>query len=702
MGALGADGIYAAPAADAKAKLITNNDTKVYYRLNPSGVTLTDIDADNVKFVQMVAASRAAETPVVSVVGVTKDPETGYLVVNATKAEGVTGSIDNAGEGKIYTVALKVPVAAKNYYTWTDVNGQTVTEDAADAVVYSEYSRLSEASFIPEIAQAGVTNPINHFSDINIWTTANVTPVEEVSYVTEGYDLSELVTGCMNDAVKGTHTLMDAEQLGSFGFTFEFSVPTKAYNVGGVDQQLYASVTKDGVLTSKYPTGSTVASCVDKTPIISVVMKRDNDVIAQRFFKVKFIIDAEDATKNIDMFTEELSCSGIDATLSWNDFSKQVLSVDPFKMTKEEFLANYTVETVDGVTVDPDNADAYISWNVQSWEIGDMKGKDVTLERKLVFKSTLFPDITVNLTGTVKYPELPTLGKTDAVIWKNGVIEILPEAMPSPYVDGMTATYNTNVLTGRNAPYITGLLDCAQWDVKINNVPTGFEIGGDDKYLVNQGETTGAVLWYENEHNVWFDADEAGAETSLNKMNFFINPNEAGIALVEAEATINLGWYIHLNGDIEHNGETIFNEVVLQNTAVKIIKPLQSLSTGEIEALEQDSETQYRDLAENLEITDCFGHSFRSGSDYWKFYDITAIDWSNDIYLTDRDGSNKRSLASLNMTSMVDENGKLTFTGSGISLQQPFVLNVPVTVTHKWGKLESVVTITITNPLNHR
>ena len=706
MGALGTDGIYAAPATGTAAKLITNNETKVFYRLNPAGVGINDIVGDDVDFVQMTAASRAADTKVVEVVGVTKDAETGFLVVNATKADGVTGSINNAEDGKIYTVALKVPVAPKNYYTWTDANGNEVTEDAADAVVYSEYSRLAERSFVPEIAQAD-SDPINHFSDVSIWTATDVAPVEEVSYVTEGFDLADLVTGCMYDAAAATdkqHTLMDADELASFGFTFEFSVPSRAYTVDGVNQQLYASVTKEGVLTSMFPTGSTVASCVDKTPIISVVMKRENDVVAQRFFKVKFIIDAEDATKTIDMFSETLSCQPIEATLSWAKFSEQVLSVEPFKMTKEEFLANYTVANVDGVTVDAANADAYISWNVQSWEIGDMKGKDATMERELVFTSTRFPDITVKLNGTVKYPELPKLGATDNAVWTNGVIEILPEAMPDPYVesDSITATYNTNIFSGRTAPYITGLLSCAEWDVKIDGVPTGFTIGGENNYDVNQGTETGATLWYENEHDSWLDATEASDSTTLKEMNFFINPNKAGIALVEAEATINLGWYININGTIEHDGDTIVNQVVLKNTAVKIIKPLQSLSTGEIEALLQDSKTQYRELAQNLQITDCFGHAFKAGSDYWKFYGITEIVWSNDTYLTDQDGNNKRTLASLNMKSMVDENGKLEFTGSGISLQQPIVLNVPVTVKHKWGELESVVKITITNPLNQQ
>ncbi|MDE6377636.1 MAG: hypothetical protein K2K72_02715, partial [Duncaniella sp.] len=548
------------------------------------------------------------------------------------------------------------------------------------------------------------SSPINHFSDINIWTATNVAPVEEVSYITEGYDLSVLVTGCMND--NGEHTLMTADQLKSFGFTFEFSVPTRAYTVGGVNQQLYAKVTPEGVLTSAYPTGSTIASCVDKTPIISVIMKKGNDVVAQRFFKVKFIIDAQDATKSIDMFSEELSCNDIEATLSWAKFQEAVLSQAPFNMTKEEFLANYKVDLTEasGVTVDPDDADSYITWDVETWEIGDMDGKDKALKCTIKYTSTLFPDITVNLNGTVKWPSsLPKLGSADPVYWTNGVMEILPQAMPSPYEDGVTATYNTNVLSGRTAPYLTGLLPCAQWDVKVAGITgvTGFTVGGDEKYLVNQGELTGATLWYGDDHDAWFEAADAAATTTLKSMNLFIDANDAGIALVESEATINLGWYIYLNGLMETPaGDNVFNEYVLNNTSVKIIKPLKSLGrSNEIKPLEQDTETQYRELGEGLEITDCFNHIFDNTSDYWKYYDITSVEWSNETYLTNVDGSNKRTLASLNMTSMVDENGKLEFTGSGISLQQPVVLNVPVTVTHKWGKLESVVKINITNPL---
>ncbi|MDE5635385.1 MAG: hypothetical protein K2I52_03640, partial [Muribaculaceae bacterium] len=627
MGALDTEtGFYAAPATDAKPVIVTNNDTKVLYRMNPAGVSLSDIVAADVTFVQQTATSRAAEKPVVKVVSVDTN-EDNQLVVTATKAEGVTNSIDNAGAGKIYTVALRVPIAPENYYTLPDGN----KESAEDAVVYSEYCRLAESTFVPEIAwdkEYAEGDEIAHFWDQTLWDDADAEIVSKVPYSMEDgktFDLHTLVAGCMND--EGEHILMSDEQLASFGFTFVFSVAKKPYEVDGVNQQEYANVTAEGALTPVQPEGETASSRVGKTPIISVVMMNGEQVVGQRFFKIKYVISAEATDYAIELPAKELSCNDYVETVTWKMFNDEIISKLPFEMNQTEFISTYTdweVSNQDCIYVDMStDADQPLRLRSPLKDNMNMNGQDKDFEQTVTFKSSVngFPEIKVTLKSSLLWPKnLPTLGATDHAYWTNGVMQILPQAMPNNY-NGETATYNTNVLSGRHAPYLNNLLECANWDVQIMSVPAPFAVGakapvteGNDGYNVVKGEgenaEVAASLWYGDDEHTPFslDGEDVAAGTTLKVMNFFIENNPSGIELVENETTIDLGWYIFLNGAEYQNNYT------LGDTKLQIIKPLQKVNAGTIEPLKQSAEEQIRDLAEGLTITDCFGKIFTDQS----------------------------------------------------------------------------------------
>lgn len=123
----GEDGIYEAAAADTKPVNVDGQNTTVLYRLNPTGVTTSDVNLAHISFVQLIATARSEEPkPVAEVKAQTAMIKDSVLTVTAKKADGLTTSVDNAGNGKIYTVALRVPIAEKNYYTWTDEDGNEV------------------------------------------------------------------------------------------------------------------------------------------------------------------------------------------------------------------------------------------------------------------------------------------------------------------------------------------------------------------------------------------------------------------------------------------------------------------------------------------------------------------------------------------------------------------------------------------------
>lgn len=62
--------------------------------------------------------------------------------------------------------------------------------------------------------------------------------------------------------------------------------------------------------------------------------------------------------------------------------------------------------------------------------------------------------------------------------------------------------------------------------------------------------------------------------------------------------------------------------------------------------------------------------------------------------ITDKSGR-EYSLDEMNMQFNISNAGVLTYTGSGAAIYENVTLNVPVTVTHKWGELKSAVQVTI-------
>ncbi|PWL59972.1 MAG: hypothetical protein DBY35_08710 [Bacteroidales bacterium] len=702
-------GLYDAPATGAKKVSINSEKAKVLYRLNPAGVTVEDILAPS--FVQTIATSRAANEPVLNVVSFQKSTEdASILEVFATK--NVDTKIDNAGStNNFYTVALKVPIAKENLYTWTetvDGNEVTVTEKAEDAVVYSEYARVSDTWFTPAVtATPSVKEPA--WSEDNLYTWDDVKAADVLAKVDyqKPTDLTQFVTGCMN--YDGKHSVMTADEMALFGFTIECNLFGQKYEVGSVNQQDYATV-KDGVLTPATPKDGNILDRLGKTPVIEVVMKdAKGNVIAQKFFRVELSLsDAKtDFTIGYDEF--ELTCDTKWEVVTWKQINDVIISQLGFDMNKDQFVANYAATTVpNGVTVNlaATGEDIQpISWLIT---VADMMldGENKTLSKVIKFTNAagLYPELTLTLKVTVNWPsKLPAFGELIPALWNNNTLRVLPEAMAKPYVAGVTATYNTNVLQGRKTPYLTNLLDCSEWDLVFATAPKGYEVNEDNSYeIVLPGEketdapALAATLWYGETDKATYDLDKDDASDNTLEANFFIENNAAGIAMVEQEMTIGLGWNIELTGVGYDNPYT------LGNTSIKIIKPLQKAETANIEPIKQNSVEQTRNLAAGLTITDAFGNKFQQYNrntltDYWQYYDITDVDWtSKEMSITDKAGNNY-SLKDFNLHFDISDDGELTYTGSGAALNESVTLNVPVVITHKWGELETSVHVTI-NP----
>ncbi len=701
-------GLYDAPATGAKKVSINSEKAKVLYRLNPAGVTVEDILKPS--FVQTIATSRAANEPVLNVVSFQKSSEdASILEVFATK--NVDTKIDNAGStNNFYTVALKVPIAKENLYTWTetvDGNEVTVTEKAEDAVVYSEYARVSDTWFTPAVtATPSVKEPAWSEDNLSTWDDVKTAEVlAKVDYQKET-DLTKFVTGCMNYNDK--HSVMTADEMALFGFTIECNLFGQKYEVDGVNQQDYATV-KDGVLKPATPKDGKILDRLGKTPVIEVVMKdAKGNVIAQKFFKVELALSDANTDFTIGYDAFELTCDSKWEVVTWKQINDVIISQLGFDMNKDQFVANYVATTVPaGVTVDltaTGEPVQPISWLITVADmILDGENKELSKVIKFTNAAGLYPELTLTLKVTVNWPsKLPAFGELIPALWNNNTLRVLPEAMAKPY-NGGTATYNTNVLQGRKTPYLTNLLDCSVWDLVFATAPKGYEVNEDNSYeivLPGEEETDtpelAATLWYGESGKAPYDQNKEDASDADLEAKFYIQNNAAGIAMVEQEMTIGLGWNIELTGVGYDNPYT------LGNTTIKIIKPLQKAETANIEPIKQNSVEQTRNLAAGLTITDAFGNKFQQYNrntltDYWQYYDITDVDWtSKEMSITDKAGNNY-SLKDFNLHFDISDDGELTYTGSGAALNESVTLNVPVVITHKWGELETSVHVTI-NP----
>ncbi len=279
----GATGLQNVPGA--KEILVSTKENPAQYRLNPTSTQLKDIDADNIEFVALQAESRGVvEAPIAYVKGSAEIAqsglEKGILTVNASKT--ITGSL-NLDNNQIYAVALKVPIAASH------LQDKDVPE-----YVYSEYSRLIEATHTPKIAALPYTCKAahSHYSDSATMWASKVSQdqliTKKVAY-NQTLDLNTLVTGCLSDITKQ----ITKEELAKYGMEFVFGIPASYTNgaTNGTNQQEFIKF-QDGsnsVVMSKTPAGLTNnKAAIDKEPIVRVMLVDvvNHKLVDQRYIKI--------------------------------------------------------------------------------------------------------------------------------------------------------------------------------------------------------------------------------------------------------------------------------------------------------------------------------------------------------------------------------------------------------------------------------
>lgn len=702
--------------ANSKVYAIHNGETTAQYRLNPGNVGAEDVVMDELGFVSKIAVSRADEAVndvVAYVPGSGKVDANGILTVNLTKPVSNSGSL-NFNDNRIYTVSLRVPIAKKHLFT-----------NEGAAFVYSEYTRVEETYFQPELfATPKVLEAAgSHFADST--TIYNSTVGQMVGYklcYKDQLDLNELVQGCAFVADRdpnaaGTHTPMTLEKLKSYGFDVVFSIAKGKYEPNTEDktnQQAFAKL--DGTtLTPIVPTGAgDNQASIGKEPIIHILLvdTKNNTVVDSRYVKIRYTKEKMTPLPfTVATFNENLSCKDSYVfTVTWRQMMDNALSKYPTNgISKHDFLAIYgkhaseKVVTVDGVKNttlvnnitdyvelgDNDQATPVMSFTLTNAEIGALaqtKTKAYVVTLTYTDPKGLNPDVVitfnVNITNNIASP---TLGATDATKWVDETMLLYP----IPYgTTGVTvANYNTNILQGRSNPLVKGLLDCADWTFALTGK------GSTVAEMKINGTTDAA-------QTIWMDKDMADA---LTVTTVSIPHDEDGIALVEAATKLTVNWKARLNG-------IAANTVNFGTSYLQIVKPLKDPVLDNSKELSDNSSVQeIPSLMALFSLKDAYNQTVANTTgmpkNLWNYYEVGTVKFGNignrAIMITDNvQGANPRSLASLHMSANVDANTtKLTFKNEGAPLQNDCYLQIPVQVSHRWGVLSGTLYVKIKHVL---
>lgn len=702
--------------ANSKVYAIHNGETTAQYRLNPGNVGAEDVVMDELGFVSKIAVSRADEAVndvVAYVPGSGKVDANGILTVNLTKPVSNSGSL-NFNDNRIYTVSLRVPIAKKHLFT-----------NEGAAFVYSEYTRVEETYFQPELfATPKVLEAAgSHFADST--TIYNSTVGQMVGYklcYKDQLDLNELVQGCAFVADRdpnaaGTHTPMTLEKLKSYGFDVAFSIAKGEYKPNTEDktnQQAFAKL--DGTtLTPIVPTGAgDNQASIGKEPIIHILLvdTKNNTVVDSRYVKIQYTKEKMTPLPfTVATFNENLSCKDSYVfTVTWQQMMDNALSKYPTNgISKHDFLAIYgkhaseKVVTVDGVKNttlvnnitdyvelgDNDQATPVMSFTLTNAEIGALaqtKTKAYVVTLTYTDPKGLNPDVVitfnVNITNNIASP---TLGATDATKWVDETMLLYP----IPYgTTGVTvANYNTNILQGRSNPLVKGLLDCADWT---------FALTGKGS-TVAEMKINGTM---DAAQTIWMDKDMADA---LTVTTVSIPHDEDGIALVEAATKLTVNWKARLNG-------IAANTVNFGTSYLQIVKPLKDPVLDNSKELSDNSSVQeIPSLMALFSLKDAYNQTVANTTgmpkNLWNYYEVGTVKFGNignrAIMITDNvQGANPRSLASLHMSANVDANTtKLTFKNEGAPLQNDCYLQIPVQVSHRWGVLSGTLYVKIKHVL---
>ena len=535
---------------------VSLRNTVARYHVSPDGLTKSDIGTPEY-LIEEVWDLKSAETNPFFTVD-SYDFVNGELQVelkkNTTDGYVIDPYVIDPYRKRVYTAALKVPIAEKNL-----VDGEE------SAAVYSEYSKIGEFPAELEIAALydlnynytsglygcwyieGQQAYINHMHYYDSFIEAqNVLPVRRALF-SENLDLNTMVTGCLQgytnyedpeDWQHLYHKEITREEMAELGFEFIFSVPDLLYVAEDkkTNQQEFAQIVDGHYLQPVAPGGATNnRASIGRTPIVRVDIIDTNNgdaIVDVAYFRIVWVeteIPTTVIEEPIKTFEYILSSEDFQGRLTWEEFNALVLSkIGENGISNSMFVDAYRggslkVAPADGradfytpadVEINCDVLPSAPSTSVFEWDldierIGDVIDELLAGEEvKFAVTITVEPNTgagtyagtqTFTVEMVVKLPELPDLTGTSGVNWT--IEEELLRVYPVLYDDSKigTTVYYRQILNQFFNVDASGLFvsNIVPTQAQINAAEQQLKANGEHRDLVSEWEDRGWDLVYE-------------------------------------------------------------------------------------------------------------------------------------------------------------------------------------------------------------
>ena len=661
--------------------LYTSMQSHAKYRLNPTGVKIDDIK-------DFVYTGEKAETAETRALGT--DPAAPISVVNQTVNNGVL-TLDVAKTGtfaaspKFDIVSLKASLANKALTS-------AEKEAGTDVSVYSDYVRATEVILYGTRLNIAKNGSLSYHYSLSKDLAKGVNP--EASFVFDkSLDLKTIVASCYLNGSE-EHIAFNES---AYGFKYRFAMAPGTYDVEGdgtgimTDQQKFAQVTSDGIMTAKVYQQEPLNAAAGRTPIAMVeLVDAQNRVVKRAFIKVKIAIEKK-AAINLNLDEQViLGCENV-STFKFNVEQLNTLVYNKIPMSHDQFWGNYnftiSVNPTSPITATPYLAEVgsgsqittEIHWVVPHSQFGQIPnaGKTFTVQgvASSKFADTDYPDVYFNFKVKVIKPAISIVGK-ELTYWTadQSAFKVNVAVPASNFASSSSCLYKADLTNAFNKD--------ADGFVKLNNAP---ECGNLKFRLVNP--VNGISL-----------ESATGKDIVLSPTTQVKNGLNAGTLTATVVA--------YYEWDVNNN------IVDLMTFTVQFIKPL-SL-----------------DVAANDHFTD--GATGGSKIYYWNFpnpdLSITVKDW-RDVTITPYVlwafygldgvsfgvGNVKTNLKEVGgnlvptagyttgtlpsdilLTQVSDMTGTyLKYVNNGTPLTMDYELFVPVTITHKWGTLSATLKVNV-------
>ncbi len=680
---------------------ITSNDAIAHYRLNPSTVGDKDIKLEELSFVSSRAVSRAESEPTLNV----SKAAINDGILDVWVKNNNAGKLSDDAKKEITIAALRVPIANEHLYE---------NEKTTGASVYSEYSRVAE-SYITPIIKAIPSSDIEGYdltqydleqfadnSNIDAALNGNDFVAVDVVYNGDGQNLLEIVEGQYNN---NPVIVVSKDELNAWGLDFEFVLFGKEL----CPDAEYASI--DGTtIKAIAPEDAKLSDAIGKTPWIAALLKdvENDQIIDVQYVQVKFVQDIrpveETFTASIPLF-----CGEKEISVDWDWMKENILSKlnATNDMTPEEFISIYTDTKIVAVAPNGDDVEANLvavydpeteayKWTITSAELDMSKLENQVFEGSVVCKDPkeLYPTVTVNIDITVEISEkdMPSLN-TGSIYWADAPDKLqyilAYPTDPRSASSNQVAEYNTNILQGRLAPYISNMLDCALWGTYFN----------DSKY----NDEENRYVWFTTEYSdpaTFTNGELPATKPALEglSLNFWIENNEDGIAMVQNEEKVLIDWKANLVGNSNSNDAPTFGQCW-----VYVKQPLYYKQIKALDITDNVGASVTCDLTNSWEVTDYYNNIVvnTESYNYRDFYVLENIVYNvDDAFMTKTASATSDVIGKCSdyKVTVSIENNTLTYTNMGAILLEECYIQIPVSLPHRWGVLNGTISVKL-NPI---